>query len=292
MSTVANRTVERALRRAVLGSRLTTAPRTEPAWSYRLRHNTLEMFLDPRHGASPLEPHNRAALLECGAALLTARAVIARDELTATVTRFPDGPDDLVFARLVVHSDGDPDEWPADQRLAPLCDYLRMVRLDSGETQNVDVPRAFATKLAAAAAQEDVLLVRVARADHLAALHQMHRQVEHLLGDVVEPWPLPEFAGQGTAAPRALPAQRNRRSIPTLLLLGTRDDGPLAWLRSGEALQRVRLELAREGAGTRPLTALLSVPAARAALRRGLSLDFHPQVLFRVVKAPNRIEPF
>jgi hypothetical protein len=68
----------------------------------------------------------------------------------------------------------------------------------------------------------------------------------------------------------------------TFLLLATRTDEPLAWLRSGEALERLMLELTRLGWSAGPLTQAMEVPLTRSLLRSVFTGEGHPQSLLRI----------
>ena len=72
----------------------------------------------------------------------------------------------------------------------------------------------------------------------------------------------------------------------TMLLLATRTDDPVAWLRAGEALQHLVLELTRLGWGASPLTRAIEVPLTRTRLRSALTWDAHPQLVLRIGQAP------
>jgi hypothetical protein len=71
-----------------------------------------------------------------------------------------------------------------------------------------------------------------------------------------------------------------------LLLLGSDGDDPLSWLRSGEALERLWLEVTRAGFAASLLTQVVEVPSTRELLRSELGLTTHPHVLLRVGRAP------
>lgn len=279
MSAVTDRSFERVLHTAVNCARLRPPLGTGPPCEFRTIANRVDMSLVTGSGPWSRDVDRRQAMIDCGAALLNARVVIAREELIATVTRDLSDAAAPRFARIEVRSPEEPDEPIPDARLGGLADRLRWVTLHKGHTPDVDLPRAVAAKLAVAAAQEDAVLVRVARADHLAVIDRLERLTAR------DPDPYADRR-QRTAAPPRLPIQRRAVSGGgTLLLLGTRQDGPMDWLRTGEALQRVRLELARLDLVGRPLAELLAAPEMWAGLRRALSLDFSPQILIRVLGA-------
>ena len=94
--------------------------------------------------------------------------------------------------------------------------------------------------------------------------------------------PIRDFDTHGEAG---LPAATQPSKDQTLVLLCTAGDSPSEWLRGGEALERVLLEISRHGYRASPLTQVTEVPSARAELRRELRLTGYPHVLLRVGRA-------
>jgi hypothetical protein len=94
--------------------------------------------------------------------------------------------------------------------------------------------------------------------------------------------PLRDFDSRGMGW---LPARTHSTSEQCLLLLGNADD-PRGWLSTGQALERVLLEVARAGYAASPFTQVVEVPSVHAQLRNGLRLDTWPHVLLRVGHAP------
>jgi hypothetical protein len=107
--------------------------------------------------------------------------------------------------------------------------------------------------------------------------------VPHVDGSSHDDIPLRDFDTSGVGW---LPAGTHSSRNQCLLLLGTASDTPAAWLRAGEALQRVLLETTRQGFAASPLTQVIEVVATRAALRDELGLTMFPHVLIRVGRAP------
>jgi hypothetical protein len=90
--------------------------------------------------------------------------------------------------------------------------------------------------------------------------------------------PLRDFDTGGSGG---LPARTGSGTDHTLVLLATAQDDPAAWLRSGEALERLLLELTRREWVAGPITQALEVPATRQRLRE-LTTPAHPQMLLRI----------
>ena len=73
-----------------------------------------------------------------------------------------------------------------------------------------------------------------------------------------------------------------------LLVIGTRTDDPLSWLRAGEALERLWLEATRLDQVVSLFSQPVEVRTTRQRLRQELGTGIWPQVLLRVGQAaPN-----
>jgi hypothetical protein len=95
--------------------------------------------------------------------------------------------------------------------------------------------------------------------------------------------PIRDFDTRGAGA---LPAETKSGLDQCLLLLGSTADNPQAWLRAGEALERVQLEVARHGYAVSPITQPMELTSSRAMLRAELGLSMQPHVLLRIGRAP------
>ncbi len=94
--------------------------------------------------------------------------------------------------------------------------------------------------------------------------------------------PIRDFDSRGTGW---LPTRTRSSRKQCMLLLATESDDARSWLRAGEALERVLLEITRHGFAASPLTQIVEVASARAALRRELSMITYPHVLLRIGRA-------
>jgi hypothetical protein len=106
--------------------------------------------------------------------------------------------------------------------------------------------------------------------------------VPHVDGLSEDEVPIRDFDTYGLGQ---LPANTHSSSQHCLLLLGTYSDSPEAWLRAGEALEHVLLDIAGRGFAASPLTQVIEVPQTREALRTELGLTMYPHVLLRVGRA-------
>jgi len=107
--------------------------------------------------------------------------------------------------------------------------------------------------------------------------------VPHVDGFSGDDIPLRDFDTHGAGR---LPSYTRSSINQCLLLSGTDEDDPLSWIRAGQALERVLLEIARHGYAVSLLTQVIEVPATRARLRDELGLSMYPHIVLRVGRAP------
>jgi hypothetical protein len=103
--------------------------------------------------------------------------------------------------------------------------------------------------------------------------------VPHVDGAAHDDVPVRDFDARGTGG---LPSATHSSLEQTLLLIGSLEDSRLAWLRTGEALERVLLEIATHGYTAGFLTQAIEVTRTNVQLRQELRLRMHPHVLLRV----------
>jgi hypothetical protein len=107
--------------------------------------------------------------------------------------------------------------------------------------------------------------------------------VPHVDGTAQDEIPIRDFDTHGVGW---LPAQTQSSRNQCLLILGTRRDDRESWLRAGEALERVLLEITRHGFTASPLTQVVEVASVRDELHHTLELTMFAHVLLRVGRAP------
>jgi hypothetical protein len=241
-----------------------------------------------------------------GAALFNARVALAARGWAVDVQRCPspDDPDLLAVLRLV--------EGPPDAALAAL-DLLLPRRRTNRRTFDATVPTdAELRSFTAAAVTEGAVLVPVLTGEqhrlvarltqtadaqqqadpgYLAELARWTSRapadgdgivaaaVPHVDGSATDDVPMRDFDTRGDGG---LPPSSGVGAERTLLVLGTRTDDTEAWLRSGEALQHVLLEITRAGWAASLLTQGVEVPLTRLELRAGLTWDAWPQTVLRI----------
>jgi hypothetical protein len=309
MKTLASDTIT-ALRRAAV--RATTAPsvhNTQP-WRLRLKDGRLDLFADRTRQLPVLDPTGRQMLVSCGCALMNARVSLAGDGLGAAVIRTRRPLVDEPLASLDVIAE------PADLELAQLDPVVEVRQTNRRHFSDEPVPQALLDGLETAAAAEGAWLyivrdpdqrITVATlsryADDVENLNPAYRAelrawttddpsradgvpalaVPHVDGTAEDDVPMRDFDTRGVGG---LPGRTASSSNQCLVLLGTAGDSPVEWLRAGEALERVLLEVTRYGFAASPLTQVTEVPSTRAQLRRELRMDGYPHVLLRIGRAP------
>ena len=306
------RALEQAADLAVLAP---SVHNTQP-WRIGLRDDGMTIRADRSRQLPVLDPQGRDLVLSVGAALFNVRVALAARDLAVEVSRLPDpaDPDLLAVVDLVAGA--------GDTALAELAPAIPHRRTNRRAFDDEPVPEAILRRLADAAAAEGTLLVPVVTPAQRAAVARLAQQadamqnadpayraelrswttrrreqgdgvpraaVPHVDGREHDEVPLRDFDTHGTGA--LPPASRSGPSQTVVLLATPRDDHG-AWLRCGEALQRILLELTRLGWAASPLTQVVEVPLTRTQLRSALTWDAHPQMLLRIgVAAPTAPTP-
>jgi hypothetical protein len=284
---------------------------TQP-WRFTRQGNVLTMHLDRGRQLTVLDPAGRQLVISCGCALFNARVSAASDGFNAFVERFPDSPTSDVFARMSVTAIAETDERAG---IAPLDGAIFSRRTNRRPFYQDPVPPDVVKQLTVAAAEEGAVLMEIIKADHRTAIAQLAQRADgvqnanrayraelrdwitadpgRLDGVAVEAVPRVDGQSEDEVPIRdfdsfglgQLPAGTHSSSQQCLLLLGTYSDSPEAWVRAGEALEHILLEIAARGFAASPLTQIIEVPQTREALRTELGLTMYPHVLLRVGRA-------
>jgi nitroreductase len=296
-----------AARRAVLAP---SVHNTQP-WRFVLRPQRLDVFVDPSRQLSVLDPSGRQMYLSVGCALMNARVALAAAGQATQVARLPevDRPD--LAARIMLGGDE-----PADRSLAALNPVIELRQTNRRRFADDAVPDQLVAALVAAAAAEGAVLHPIVNADDRSTLARLSQRadtmqiadpayraelrswtnndparrdgvraavVPHVDGTAGDEIPIRDFDSQGVGG---LPAETHSSAGQCLLILGTKADNPEAWMRGGEALERVWLEVTRAGFVASLFTQVIEIGGLRDQLSEELQLGMRPHVVLRVGRAP------
>jgi nitroreductase len=281
---------------------------TQP-WRIVMHPDRMELWADRTRQLAVLDPTGRELVQSGGAALFNARVALADEQWAVEIERFPrpDAPDLLAVVRPV--------SGPADPALAALEPAVARRHTNRRRFTAEQVPDDVVRRLTALAAEEGTTLVPVLREGHRRLVARLTQQADGIqnaspayraelrhwttrpaaAGDGVPSSVVPHVDGLGhddvpirdfdTQGQGELPAEIGSGADQTFILLATGNDDRRAWLCSGEALQRVLLELTGLGWVASPLTQAIEVPVTRTQLRAALTWHAHPQMLLRVGRA-------
>jgi nitroreductase len=298
----------RALEKAVDQGRLAPSVHNTQPWTFVLFPDRMELRGDRSRQLPVLDPSGRELVQSVGAALFNVRATLAATGFAVVVERLPrpSDPDLLAVVRPV---EGEPD--PTLARLARAIPRRHTNRRPFGPAT---VPDEIVDRLAKGTAAEQALLVPVRSQEQRTLVAELTQQADRLQnadpayreelrqwtsrtpaqGDGVPSSSAPRNAGARTDAvpvrdfdtrgTGGLPAHTGSGTDQTLVLVATAEDDAAAWLRSGEALERLLLELTRGEWVAGPITQALEVPATRHVLGE-LTAPAHPQMLLRIGRA-------
>jgi hypothetical protein len=311
MTTYLSARRDTALRRAAVRATLAPSVHNTQPWRLYLRPGELRIHADRTRQLTVLDPTSRQLTISCGCALMNARVSLAADGLGISLTRFPDSSQSDLLATMTC-TDGPTTE---DPDIAMLDSVLELRQTNRRRFIENEVPESVLEILEKAAVAEGAELFVVRQPEHrvsVAALSQHADAIENLNpayraelrawttddpsrrdgvpGSAVphvdagsdDEVPIRDFDTRGSGG---LPTDTHSSRNQCLVLLGTTGDTPLDWLRAGEALERVLLEITRQGFVATPLTQVTEVPSARAQLRSELGLVGFPHVLLRIGRA-------
>lgn len=263
----------------------TTAPslHNSQPWLFRIRGSRIEMYADPTRRLDVVDPDGREQLISVGAAVFTLRLAIRRAGFGCDVDLLPDPDRPDLVARVAAMR-----PLPVSagvEALAAAVPYRHTNRWPFATTR---VPDDVLGRLQDAARREGTVLA-VTRPPGRDAVLRLARSADHQLHErpgyraELAAWAALEGRSDGvplwalgvgdalnilpmrTFTEPARPRDRFEPS-PVILVLATAGDTRAAWVRAGQALQRVLLTATWYDLATMPLSQPVEVPAIRRLL--------------------------
>lgn len=312
MSAILQKDQSELLRYALSRARLAPSIHNSQPWRFGIRGNAIEIRADRNRRLRVLDPTGRQLMISMGCALFNARVALAAERREVSVHRLPDPADFALVARCVVADRTSP--WHPLVRLDPAIDRRRSNRREFFETR---VPEEVQWELMTAAKAENSMLIPISsdksRLDVARLLWEADAEQtdDPAYRAEVREWTTSIATRKDGISPQSYPmSSDDRGEIPLrdfglkvgghmppvtesgrnqcLMILGSSQDTPLAWLRAGEALERLWLEATRLDYVISLFTQVIEVPDIREELCAQLSLQCEPLVLIRVGQAaPN-----
>ena len=293
-------------RKAVVRASLAPSIHNTQPWHFVVRPDVLELHAINDRQLRALDPTGRQMVISCGCALFNARAALAADRVLQ-IDRLPDAAQPDFLARVTMVDK--PAPWTPLVRLDPQIDRRHTNRRDFFEE---NVPPDVIYELTTAAEQEDASLVQIVEPEQKLAAAQLSQEAEAIQNAdpryraELETWTTTDLHRTDGVPVYAIP-HTDERSEPEslvrnfdvagkgwlprlkqsslnhcLMVLGMAESNRLAWLRGGEALQRILLEATRLDYVVSIASQVVEVGSTRDRLREELGLDFHPLLLMRI----------
>lgn len=289
---------------------LAPSPHNTQPWMFRINPNDVEIYADRRRCLSATDPRGRELFMACAAALLNLRVAAEYFDQRCSVEVFPEPSVPNLVARLTLHGGGEATsedvvlfhaiterrtnrgEFSATLVLESTMEILGNMAIEEGAWMAFVTDEASKEALAGLIADGDRLqwasrefrgeLARWVRTD---AAHQADGIPTAELG--VQNWL--SFAGPAMVRTFNRGNQEAARDMeiarrsPLLLVLGTDEDSPEAWVRSGQAMQRVLLAAQSEGLSVSHLNQPVEVDTLRSQVAMIAGREGgYPQLILRV----------
>jgi hypothetical protein len=313
---------DEATRDAIASAVLAPSVHNTQPWRFAITPDGVELSLDRRRQLAVLDPFGRQLVLSAACALFNARVSFAASGRAVTVERLPDESRPDLLARLRITDDRPADDRldhdrpddnrPDDDRLAALAPAVELRQTNRRSFDADDVPADLIARLVDAAEREGAALQPVVdekdrqtlarlsqRADAQQITNPAYRAelrtwttddstrldgvraevIPHVDGTAHDEIPIRDFDTRGVGA---LPGATHSSTQQCLLIISTDGDGIDSWIRAGEALERVWLELTKAGFAASLFTQVIEESGLRAQLREELRMVTHPQLVLRV----------
>ena len=281
---------------------------TQP-WLFRINAMDVEIHADRRRVLAAIDPNLRELVTSCGAALFNLRTAAEYFGHRYEVELFPlpDQPDCIARFRLGLSGETSSDDIVTFHAMTQRHTHRGPFRPDP-------LPDDIAAELVAVAQQEGATLQLITGDEGRAVIADAVAEADRVqwadkgFREELARWvrPKPQLAVDGLptseagvsdwlafAGPALIrtfdrgggQAARHREiaaHAPTLAILSTDTDDPLAWVRAGQALQSVLLHARTEDVWASFLNQATEVPEVRARMAASLGVAGFPQVVLRL----------
>lgn len=273
-------------------------------WRFRLGSDRLDLLADAARALPVIDPHNRELFLSCGAALMNLRIACRHYRLDVAVEIHPEP---LVAARLGIGGRTPEASQDWEELFAGLlCRRTHRLEFAPGPVSEeaflrlehgVRAEGASLFSVPAGALRSRVAGL-IAQADRQLASDPAYKQeLENWLrrnqgtsseefAATLGPLFIRLFAAGAAVAPRD---EHLAGTAPLLLVISTAEENPDAWIRGGQALQRMLLAAAAQGLQGSYLNQPIQIPDLREELKRALELEGYPQLLLRMGPEARRL---
>lgn len=309
--TAAQATTRQLVREAIEAAALAPSVHNTQPWAFVPGEHTLDIYADRSRQLTVLDPTGRQLHISLGCALFNARVALAAAGLGVQVERLPEAGQPDHVARLTIRAG-----VPPDRTLAALAAQIPRRQSNRRHFESDAVAEVVIDKLETAVAAEGARLSQVREADDRLALARLTQRadqqqtidpayraevrqwtttdpdrldgvraavVPHVDGRAHDDVPIRDFDSEGAGG---LPGDTRSAATQNLFIIGTPTDGPLEWLRTGEALERAWLVITEAGLAASLFTQPIEIGAVRADLRAELRLFMQPHLVLRVGTAP------
>nr|WSW65813.1 nitroreductase family protein [Streptomyces sp. NBC_00995] len=284
-------------------------------WKFVFSTDTgvLAVYGDPVRTMPVGDPDNRGVHLGCGAALFNLRVAAAHHGWTARPALLPHPSDGWHLADVVLRNAESP-----ESDLSALYPAVRQRHSSRFPFSDERVPQEILDELSAAAVLEGCLLT-VPGAWHTDTVMELVHDAELFesadasMREEIAAWTRTGRAGEGPSTegipssafgPRQFGLSAPTRDFdtshsvrdrgeavfekhPQIALLGTAKDGPVHWLKAGQALERVLLQATSDGLATSLMSQPLEWPELRSFARDPNSAAGFVHMLLRLGYGPS-----
>ncbi|MDX6233675.1 MAG: hypothetical protein QOH68_2735 [Nocardioidaceae bacterium] len=272
-------------------------------WSFEIDNGRLAVYAEPSRQLSRSDPAGRSLLISCGAALFNLRVAAEHLGYHPRVRLLPGAADQTLLANVTLGS-----RLPHGGSLALYYKAISARRTNRLPFHNRSVPHSALAAMGEAARAENAQLriyddpdevSRIAALLHVADLADAHDPAATVerhgwIGGphrddgipVRSLGPRPDRPttpfrdlGRGVGTPRD---DARFEKTPTVAVLSTQHDERVDWLRAGQALQRVLLEITRAGLSASFLNQALEDETLRGLVRSPLTGVGHSHMIMRI----------